>query len=226
MSITYNRQPLPLASLPNPKNLFTDTSLALQLSLEPPLIARSRVYEDHVSIMDYASPPPYFGLADAPSIPLRSYFNAAPSPRHFGHSRVATHDVSENSSPGFSYPSPRYASNGRYATNTRITPPFGVYASDVAQPRSSNYTSCKESFMSSESFSYASPPQNHNPPSTYRAASSGVVPHDEFIGTTPCLTQSSTDLQFILRHGGVIMQRWLRFSQASSSSSPSPVSSP
>ena len=35
--------------------------------------------------------------------------------------------------------------------------------------------------MSSESFSYASPPQNNNHRSTYHAASSGVVPHDEFI---------------------------------------------
>ena len=89
--------------------------------------------------MAYASSTHYHGLADARTTPLYSYLG---------------------------YPSPRDTSDGRYATNIRIIPPFGEDVSDASQP-----------LTSSSTFSYASPPLYCKPPSTYRAA------NDEFFKT-------------------------------------------
>ncbi|OBT41653.1 hypothetical protein VE00_07667 [Pseudogymnoascus sp. WSF 3629] len=88
--------------------------------------------------MAYASPP-YHGYPEGTPSPSPLgrhggfYQQAAPSPRHYSHSRHASHDYGHgHSSPGASYPSPRYSSSGRYSTRTGVASPFGEaeYVSD------------------------------------------------------------------------------------------------
>ncbi|KFZ14819.1 hypothetical protein V501_03049 [Pseudogymnoascus sp. VKM F-4519 (FW-2642)] len=81
--------------------------------------------------MAYASPP-YHGYPEGTPSPSPLgrhggfYQQAAPSPRHYSHSRHASHDYGHgHSSPGASYPSPRYSSSGRYSTRTGVASPFG-----------------------------------------------------------------------------------------------------
>lgn len=126
--------------------------------------------------MAYASPP-YYGYPEGTSTPSplagHGFYQPAPSPRHYSHSRHTSHDYGRGS-PGASYPSPRYSSSGRYSTRTGVASPSPFAEAEYVsyKTRKPHHTYHKHG----QSWSFPNPRFTHS----YRA-SYGDSDEDELI---------------------------------------------